>query len=49
MPTHTDSRDTNDKEVFRRVGILTVLWVILLILAGLALLFAGDSLFDLVV
>lgn len=49
MTTQSDSRDTNDQEVFRRVGILTALWVILLVLAGLALLFAGDSLFDLVV
>lgn len=48
MPTHSDSRDANDREVFRRVGILTVIWVILLVVAGLALLFFGDQLFQLV-
>jgi hypothetical protein len=48
MTTNTDSRDANDREVFRRVGVLTVLWVILLVLAGLALLFFGDALFELV-
>lgn len=49
MNTQSEARDTNDQEVFRRVGILTALWVVLLVLAGLALIFFGDSLFDLVI
>lgn len=49
MTTSSDPRNANDEEVFRRVGLLTILWVILLVLAGLALIFFGDALFDLVV
>jgi hypothetical protein len=48
MTTESEARDTNDQQVFRRVGLLTILWVILLVIAGLALIFFGDSLFELV-
>ncbi|QLD86117.1 hypothetical protein HWV23_10390 [Natronomonas halophila] len=48
MTTESEPRDANDQQVFRRVGILTILWVILLVIAGLALIFFGDSLFELV-
>ncbi|MEF8807208.1 hypothetical protein [Natronomonas sp.] len=49
MVTNSDSRDSNDEEVFRRVGLVTLFWVLALVLAGLALIFFGDALFDLVV
>ncbi|WP_336134480.1 hypothetical protein [Natronomonas amylolytica] len=49
MTTSSDPRNANDEEVFRRVGYLTILWVILLVIAGLALIFFGDALFDLIV
>jgi hypothetical protein len=48
MTTESEPRDANDQEVFRRVGILTILWVVLLVLAGAALIFFGDELFRLV-
>jgi hypothetical protein len=46
--TTPDSRDANDAEVFRRVGYLTLLWVVLLVIAGIALIVFGDVLFELV-
>ena len=41
--------DDRDRQVFRRLGIMTVVWVILLVVAGLLLLFYGGALTDLVV
>ena len=41
--------DDRDRQVFRRLGIMTVVWVILLVVAGLLLLFYGGVLTDLVV
>lgn len=48
MSAQSDPRDSNDQAVFRRVGVMTILWIILLIVAGLALLLSGDQLFHLV-
>jgi len=41
--------DDRDRQVFRRLGVMTVVWVILLVVAGLLLLFYGGALTDLVV
>ena len=41
--------DDRDRQVFRRLGIMTVVWGILLVVAGLLLLFYGGVLTDLVV
>lgn len=43
-----DPRNANDRTVFRRVGIITVLWIILLVIAGLLLLYFGPSLSEIV-
>lgn len=46
--TTQNSRDENDSQVFRRVGLLTILWILFLVAAGVALIVMGDALFDLV-
>ena len=53
MSTETDRKgdggaDGRNRQ-FRRLGIMTVVWVILLVVAGLLLLFYGGFLTDLVV
>ena len=54
MSTETNQEDDGgaddrDRQVFRRLGIMTIVWVILLVVAGLLLLFYGGFLTDLVV
>ena len=44
-----DGADDRDRQVFRRLGVMTIVWVILLVVAGLLLLFYGGFLTDLVV
>lgn len=41
--------DDRDRKVFTRLGVMTIVWVILLVIAGLLLLYFGPSLADLVV
>lgn len=41
--------DDRDRQVFTRLGVMTIVWVILLIIAGLLLLYFGPSLADIVV
>lgn len=41
--------DDRDREVFTRLGVMTIVWVIVLIIAGLLLLFFGPTLAELVV
>lgn len=40
--------DEQDRRVFTRLGVMTIVWVILLIIAGLLLLFYGPALAELV-
>jgi len=40
--------DDRDRQVFRRLGVMTIVWVILLVVAGLLLLFYGPTLAELV-
>ena len=54
MSTETNQEDDGgaddrDRQVFRRLGVMTIVWVILLVVAGLLLLFYGGFLTDLVV
>jgi hypothetical protein len=44
-----DGADSRDRQVFRRLGVMTIVWVILLVVAGLLLLFYGPTLAELVV
>jgi len=41
--------DDEDRKVFTRLGIMTIVWVIMLIIAGLLLLYFGPQLADIVV
>ncbi|PSP45227.1 hypothetical protein BRC63_01755 [Halobacteriales archaeon QH_10_70_21] len=43
-----DGADDRDRQVFRRLGVMTIVWVILLVVAGLLLLFYGPTLAELV-
>lgn len=43
-----DETDDEDRRVFTRLGIMTIVWVIMLIVAGLLLLYFGPQLADLV-
>lgn len=44
-----EETDDQDRKVFTRLGIMTILWVIMLIVAGLLLLYFGPQLADIVV
>jgi len=48
-PDPAHEPDEEDRRVFTRLGIMTIVWVILLIISGLLLLFYGPALADLVV
>ena len=48
-PNRAETADDTDRRVFTRLGVMTIVWVILLVVAGLLLLFFGPSLADLVV
>ncbi len=48
-PTAGEDTDDRDRRIFTRLGVMTIVWVLLLIVAGLLLLFYGPSLSDLVV
>jgi hypothetical protein len=48
-PNRADAADDTDRKVFTRLGVMTIVWIILLIVAGLLLLFFGPSLAELVV
>jgi hypothetical protein len=48
-PNRADVADDTDRRVFTRLGVMTIVWIILLIVAGLLLLFFGPSLAELVV
>jgi hypothetical protein len=44
-----DEATDRDRRVFRRLGVMTIVWVLLLVAAGLLLLFYGPALSNLVV
>jgi hypothetical protein len=48
-PNRADAADDYDREIFTRLGVMTIVWIVLLVVAGLLLLFFGPSLADLVV
>jgi hypothetical protein len=48
-PNRAETADNIDRRVFTRLGVMTIVWIILLVVAGLLLLFFGPSLADLVV
>jgi hypothetical protein len=48
-PNRAETADDTDRRVFTRLGVMTIVWIILLVVAGLLLLFFGPSLADLVV
>lgn len=47
--TAGEETDDEDRRVFTRLGIMTIVWVIMLIVAGLLLLYFGPQLADIVV
>jgi hypothetical protein len=49
MSQETESGAEYDKEIFGRLGIMTIVWVVLLVAAGVALLQFGGALEQLVV
>lgn len=48
-PEPAHQPDEVDRRVFTRLGVMTIVWVILLVIAGLLLLFYGPTLAELVV
>jgi hypothetical protein len=48
-PNRAEKADDVDRKVFTRLGVMTIVWIIILIVAGLLLLFFGPSLAELVV
>lgn len=48
-PNAADETDDEDRRVFTRLGIMTIVWVIMLIVAGLLLLYFGPQLAEIVV
>jgi hypothetical protein len=48
-PNRADAADDYDREIFTRLGVMTTVWIVLLVVAGLLLLFFGPTLADLVV
>jgi hypothetical protein len=48
-PNRAETADNIDRRVFTRLGVMTIVWIILLVVAGVLLLFFGPSLADLVV
>jgi hypothetical protein len=48
-PNRADAADDYDREIFTRLGVMTIVWIVLLVVAGLLLLFFGPTLADLVV
>lgn len=49
MSPDLETRTDYDRQVFLRLGIMTLVWIILLVAAGVALVLFGDFLVDLVV
>lgn len=48
-PNRAETADNIDRRVFTRLGVMTIVWIILLVVSGVLLLFFGPSLADLVV
>ena len=49
MTSKLDPRTEYDQSVFRRLGVMTIVWILLLVFAGVALVVYGDFLVDLFV
>ena len=49
MTAKLDPRSEYDQTVFRRLGVMTIVWIILLVFAGVALVVYGDFLVDIFV
>ena len=49
MAEKLDPRTEYDQTVFRRLGVMTVVWILLLVFAGVGLVVYGDFLVDLFV
>jgi hypothetical protein len=48
-PNRAETADDVDRKVFTRLGVMTIVWIIILVVAGLLLLYFGPSLAELVV